>query len=41
MTFRKARILILYKTYPSPSTAYTETSWIAGIEEDGTPIRLN
>src|SRR5690242_17749978 len=40
MAFRKARILVLCKTYPSPSTAHTETSCIAGIEENGTPIRL-
>jgi hypothetical protein len=40
MAFRKARILILWKTYPSPSTAHTETSCIAGVEEDGKPIRL-
>ena len=40
MAFRKARILILCKTYPSPSTAHTETSCIAGIEENGNPIRL-
>jgi hypothetical protein len=40
MAFRKARILILCKTYPSPSAAHTETSCIAGIEENGAPIRL-
>lgn len=40
MGHRKARILILCKTYPSPSTAHTETSCIAGIEENGNPIRL-
>jgi hypothetical protein len=40
MAFRKARILILCKTYPSPSAAHTETSCIAGIEENGALIRL-
>jgi hypothetical protein len=40
VALRKARILILCKTYPSPSAAYVETSCIAGIEENGTPIRL-
>ena len=40
MAFRKARILILCKTYPSPSAAHVETSCIAGIEENGSPIRL-
>ncbi|SEP19499.1 hypothetical protein SAMN05216316_1969 [Nitrosovibrio sp. Nv6] len=30
---RKERILILAKTYPSPSTQYVETSCIAGINE--------
>lgn len=40
MAFRKARILILCKTYPSPSAAHVETSCIAGIEESGAPIRL-
>jgi hypothetical protein len=40
MASRKARVLILCKTYPSPSVAYTETSCIAGIEDNGAPIRL-
>ena len=40
MAFRKARILILCKTYPSPSAAHTETSCIAGVEDNGKPIRL-
>jgi len=40
MAFRKARILVLCKTYPSPSAAHTETSCVAGIEESGSPIRL-
>jgi hypothetical protein len=37
---RKARILILCKTYPSPSSAHTETSCVAGVEENGKAIRL-
>ncbi|OAS08898.1 hypothetical protein AYO08_07610 [Pseudomonas putida] len=37
---RKARILILCKTYPSPSAAYTETSCVAGMDEAGNLIRL-
>ena len=40
MPFRKARILILCKTYPSPSSRYAETSCIAGIEDTGQLIRL-
>jgi hypothetical protein len=40
MAFRKARILILCKTYPSPSARYAETSCVAGLEEGGTLIRL-
>ncbi|MBN9554801.1 MAG: hypothetical protein J0H61_09025, partial [Alphaproteobacteria bacterium] len=40
MPFRKARILILCKTYPSPSAAHAETSCIAGIEDNGKLIRL-
>ena len=35
-----ARILILCKTYPSPSSKYAETSCVAGITEDGRFIRL-
>lgn len=34
------RILILAKTYPSPSTQYVETSCVAGISEDGSMRRL-
>lgn len=37
---RKARILILCKTYPSPSAAYTETSCVAGMDANGNLIRL-
>jgi hypothetical protein len=34
------RILILCKTYPSPSAKYSETSCVAGLDEDGALIRL-
>jgi hypothetical protein len=34
------RILILCKTYPSPSSKYAETSCVAGMTEDGRLIRL-
>jgi hypothetical protein len=34
------RILILCKTYPSPSARHTETSCVAGIAEDGTVLRI-
>lgn len=34
------RILILCKTYPSPSSKYAETSCVAGMTEDGHLIRL-
>ena len=34
------RILILAKTYPSPSAAYVETSCVAGINEHGAMRRL-
>lgn len=37
---RKARILILCKTYPSPSATYAETSCVAGMDEQGALIRL-
>lgn len=37
---RKARILILCKTYPSPSATYAETSCVAGMDEQGNLIRL-
>ncbi|PIB53268.1 hypothetical protein [Pseudomonas sp. 2822-17] len=37
---RKVRILILCKTYPSPSAKYAETSCVAGIDEAGNLIRL-
>lgn len=34
------RILILCKTYPSPSARYVETSCVAGMSDDGRLIRL-
>ncbi|KWC07468.1 hypothetical protein [Burkholderia ubonensis] len=34
------RILILAKTYPSPSAQYVETSCVAGIRQDGSMRRL-
>jgi hypothetical protein len=35
-----AKVLILCKTYPSPSTKYSETSCVAGLTEQGELIRL-
>lgn len=40
MSVSDARILILCKTYPSPSEKYVETSCVAGVREDGSLIRL-
>ncbi|RVJ58237.1 hypothetical protein [Sinorhizobium meliloti] len=40
MQVKDARILILCKTYPSPSGKYTETSCVAGMDEVGSLIRL-
>jgi hypothetical protein len=40
MAVRSSKILILCKTYPSPSEKYTETSCVAGLEENGNLIRL-
>lgn len=37
---RKTRILILCKTYPSPSATYMETSCVAGMDASGNLIRL-
>jgi hypothetical protein len=34
------RILVLCKTYPSPSAKYSETSCVAGMDESGQLIRL-
>jgi hypothetical protein len=35
-----ARILILCKTYPSPSGKYAETTCVAGMDENGNLVRL-
>lgn len=40
MNTRIERILILCKTYPSPSARYTETSCVAGMTDYGSLIRL-
>lgn len=40
MVSKIERILILCKTYPSPSARYTETSCVAGMDENGTLIRI-
>lgn len=40
MPTREARVLILSKTYPSPSAKHVETSCIGGMEPDGKMIRL-
>lgn len=40
MATRRANILILCKTYPSPSSRYSETSCVAGMEDNGNLIRL-
>lgn len=40
MPSRQARILILCKTYPSPSAKHAETSCVAGMEDDGSLVRL-
>lgn len=40
MVSRRERILILCKTYPSPSGKHSETSCVAGINETGALIRL-
>jgi hypothetical protein len=37
---RVERILILAKTYPSPSAQYVETSCVAGIAQNGSMRRL-
>ncbi|WP_228124977.1 hypothetical protein [Candidatus Methylospira mobilis] len=34
------RVLILAKTYPSPSAQYVETSCVAGINEHGVMRRI-
>ncbi|RYE66218.1 MAG: hypothetical protein EOO81_11770, partial [Oxalobacteraceae bacterium] len=40
MVVRTERILILCKTYPSPSEKYAETSCVAGMTQSGEFIRL-
>ncbi|MER8755165.1 hypothetical protein NKH69_05730 [Mesorhizobium sp. M0976] len=40
MVTRSAKILVLCKTYPSPSSKYSETSCVAGMEQTGSLIRL-
>lgn len=40
MASKLERILILAKTYPSPSVKHTETSCVAGINEHGQMRRL-
>jgi hypothetical protein len=40
MVTRTERVLILCKTYPSPSGKYTETSCVAGLTESGALMRL-
>jgi hypothetical protein len=40
MASRRERILILCKTYPSPSGKHSETSCVAGISQTGALIRL-
>lgn len=40
MPSRQLHILILCKTYPSPSAKHAETSCVAGIDESGSWIRL-
>lgn len=37
---QQKKILILCKTYPSPSAKYVETSCVAGMDEEGNLIRL-
>lgn len=40
MTFQRTKILILCKTYPSPSARNVETSCVAGMTVDGQLLRL-
>lgn len=40
MIIDRHRILILCKTYPSPSAKYVETSCVAGMDESGRLLRL-
>ena len=40
MIFQRTKILILCKTYPSPSAKHVETSCVAGMTTDGRLLRL-
>lgn len=40
MKSKVQRVLILCKTYPSPSAKYSETSCVAGMDDSGNLIRL-
>ena len=40
MPSQVSRLLILCKTYPSPSSAYVETSCVAAIDESGKLVRI-
>ena len=40
MASRTERILVLAKTYPSPSSQYVETSCVAGVSQNGSMRRL-
>jgi hypothetical protein len=40
MAFQRTRILVLCKTYPSPSARNVETSCVAGMTTDGRLLRL-
>jgi hypothetical protein len=40
MALTRSRLLILCKTYPSPSAAYVETSCVAAMDADGKLVRL-
>jgi hypothetical protein len=40
LQFKRTRLLVLCKTYPSPSSGYVETSCVAAMTEDGRLIRL-
>lgn len=38
--FDQKRILVMCKTYPSPSARHAETSCVAGMDDKGNLIRL-
>jgi hypothetical protein len=40
LQFHKTRLLVLCKTYPSPSSGYVETSCVAAMTEEGSLLRL-